>query len=118
MNSWGVFGVLQVKTNLKIQEKLGLFRPHPPTPYPILFFFETFGNMKTTHKKNKKNTTFPQKNYNPSWGLCHSPTSEFFSDFFIFFNLTKPVKAGENSKPALRTYMDITLSCEYVISYY
>ena len=40
------------------------------------------------HKKQTKNTKFPQKNNNPSWGLTHPPT---FSDFWNFFNLTKPL---------------------------
>ena len=41
-------------------------------------------------KNNTKNTICPKKR-NPSWGLIHPPTSEFFSDFWNLFNLTKPL---------------------------
>ena len=47
-------GSCQVKKNSKIREKLGLIRHTPPTPLSNFnFFFETFGNMKTTQKKHK-----------------------------------------------------------------
>ena len=51
-------GSCQVESNPKIREKLGLVRPHPPTPLSnFSFALETFGNMKTTQKqqKTKKN---------------------------------------------------------------
>ena len=51
---------------------------HTPPTHPLSIFlnYEIFGNMKQ-HKKIiiKKN---------PTWGLNHPPTSEFFSFFFIF----------------------------------
>ena len=48
--------------------------------------------MLYSKKKKKKK----KKNTNPSWGLTHPPTSEFFSIFLIFFNLTKPLSSGVN----------------------
>ena len=51
----------QVKKIPKIREKLGLVGHHLPTPLAIFyFFFETFGNMKTTQETHKK-TQFPKK---------------------------------------------------------
>ena len=41
-------------------------------------------------KQHKKHNIAPKKR-NSSWGLTHPPTSEFFSDFFNYFNLTKPL---------------------------
>ena len=58
--------------------------------------------MKTT-QKTQKNTKFQQQKLNPSWGLTHPPTSEFFSDFWICFNLTKPLTSDQrwqNGGPA------------------
>ena len=46
-------------------------------------------NNKKQHKKTKKHKNKKKKNL--SWGLTHSPTSEFFPDFWILFNLTKPL---------------------------
>ena len=79
-------GCCQVKKNPKIREN------QTPTTHPPIhfFFFETFGNMKTTQKNTKK--TFKKNIYNPSWGFTHPPTSEFFSDFWNFFYLTKPLR--------------------------
>ena len=83
-------GFCQVKIITKIREKLVLVGPYPPTPLSnFLLFFETFWNMKTT-QKTQKNTKFLKKK-NPSWGLTHQPTSEFFLDFLNYFNLTKPL---------------------------
>ena len=97
-------GSCQVKKNPKIREKLGLFRQHPHTIlYNFLFFFETFLNMKTTHK-NTKNTKYSKKIKNPSWGLIHPPTSEFFSDFWNFFNLAKPLSIDNGDANAKYVY--------------
>ena len=55
-------GFCQVKKKKKIREKLGLARPHQPTPLAIYFIF--WGNMfnkKKHHKKTQKNTKFPPK---------------------------------------------------------
>ena len=41
------------------------------------FFFKGLETTQKTHK-------ISQKNNNPSWSLTHPPTSEFFSDFWIF----------------------------------
>ena len=59
--------------------------------------------MKTT-QKSQKNTKFPQKNKNPSWGLTLTPTSEFFSDFWIFFNLTKPLSCEKRLRPKAEAF--------------
>ena len=86
-NSVNTKGSCQVKNIPKIREKLGLSRPHTPTRLSIFLIF--FGNMYN-EKTKQKNTIFPKKRH-PSWGLTHPPTSEFFSDFWNFFNLTKPL---------------------------
>ena len=78
-------GSCQVQKNPKIREKLGLSRQHPPNRLSVFYIF--FGNMYN-EKNNTKNTIF-QKKRNPSWGLTHPPTSEFFLTYWIFFNLTK-----------------------------
>ena len=42
---------------------------------------------------NKKNYTKNKTQYlkkNPRWGLTHPPTSEFFSDFWIFLTWQNP----------------------------
>ena len=41
------------------------------------FFLKRLETTQKTHK-------ISQKNNNPSWNLTHPPTSEFFSDFWIF----------------------------------
>ena len=51
----------QGNKNPKIREKLGLARPHPPTPlFNFLYFLETGTTTKTAHK-SQKNTISPQK---------------------------------------------------------
>ena len=37
---------------------------------------------------------FPQK---MSWGLTHSPTSEFFSDLYIFLTWQNPLATGNQT---------------------
>ena len=55
------------------------------------------------NKKTQKNTKIQKKKKtNPSWGLTHPPTSEFFSDFLFFFNLAKPLR-GNTQTQAERT---------------
>ena len=97
--------------NSKIREKLGLVihrPPWPPTPLYNCLSFLTFGNMKTTQKNTKKNNNkIPTKNKNPCWDLTHPPTSEFFSDFLIFFNLTKP----KSPNPAQGIYNNHQIPC-------
>ena len=63
----------------------------PPThlPYPIFYFFWQQLQQQKTTQKHKKTQHFQKKK--SSWGLTHPPTYEFFSDFCIFFNLTKPL---------------------------
>ena len=39
INPYPAKGSCQVKTNPKIREKLGLVRPHPPTPFSNFSFF-------------------------------------------------------------------------------
>ena len=73
-------GIVKLKKNPKIREKLGLVRIHPPSPLSI-FFLNILKHENNT-QKTRKNTTFPKKK-NQSWGLTHIPTSEFFSDFWI-----------------------------------
>ena len=62
---------------------------HPPPPLSIFFIF--FWNIWKHENNTKKLNKISPKNKNPSCGLTHPPTSEFFSDFWIFFNLTKPL---------------------------
>ena len=50
------------------------------TPH-LSIFLETY----TAKKQHKKAPNFQTKKTNPSWGLSHPPTSEFFSNFWIFF---------------------------------
>ena len=73
-------GSCQVEKKSKNPRKTRIGQTAPTHP-PLSIFF--FGNMKK-HKKLKKRQNFPQKNKNPSWGLTEPPTSEFFSDFWIF----------------------------------
>ena len=47
-------------------------------------------NNKKQHKNHTK-TQFPKKKNNSSWGLTH-PRTSFFSDFWIYFNLTKTLR--------------------------
>ena len=70
-------GLVKFKKNLKIREKLGLVRHHPPTRLPN--FLNYFGNIKTTQKKTK----FPKKK-KFEFGL--DPTTHF-KFFFGFFKL-------------------------------
>ena len=70
-----VRGLVKLK---KIREKLRLVRKH----------LETW-------KREKKPQNF-QKNKNPSWGLTHPPTSEFFSDFGIFLTWQNPLRSSES----------------------
>ena len=49
-------------------------------------------NKKTPRKTKKAHKIYKIINNNMSWGFTHPCTSEFFSDFWIFFNLTKPLK--------------------------
>ena len=71
------------------------------------FFILTFGNIKTI-QKTRKTTQFPPKKQNPSWGLTHPPTSGFSRIFWIFFNLTKPLKAWTDT--SIYTYVVLTLT--------
>ena len=41
-------------------------------------------------KQTTQKTQYFQKKRNPSWGLTHPPTSEFFSDFWIFLTRQNP----------------------------
>ena len=79
-------GFCQVEKNPKT--RIG----QTPLTHSPIHIFNFFGNMfnKKTPQKTEKNMKFPPKKNNPSWGLTHPPTSEFFSDFF---NLTKPLKS-------------------------
>ena len=52
--------------------------------------------MKNNTQKTRKNTKLKKKS---SWDLTHPPTSEFFSDFWIFFNLTRPLTDFPNLNP-------------------
>ena len=64
---------------------------HPPTsPIQFFIYFCNIYNNKKQHKNIKKHNTSKKKK-SSSWGLTHPPTYEFFSDFCIFFNLTKPL---------------------------
>ena len=67
--------------------------PDPTYPPPYKKKLETCTTTKKQHKKKQIKKTFPRKKKNPSWGFTHPPTSEFFSDFRNFFNLTKPLTA-------------------------
>ena len=58
-----------------------------PIPYPI---FDFFLNIRKNENNTKKQKNSP-KNKNPSWGLSHPPTSEFFSDFWIFLTWQNPL---------------------------
>ena len=60
---------------------------HPPA-YPIFIFWKHVQRQKQHKKQNIS------KKKKSEWGLTHPPTSEFFSDFLIFLNLTKPLRAG------------------------
>ena len=80
-------GFVKLKNFQKSEKNSDWSDPTQPPPYPFFYFF---GNT-WKYENNTKNTKFPKKIKNPSWGLTHPPTSEFFSDFFIFFNLTKPL---------------------------
>ena len=62
----------------------------PPTHPPILFILY-FLNSCTTKITTQKNTIFEKKK-NPSWGLTHPSTFEFFSDLKKKINLTKPLR--------------------------
>ena len=59
-----------------------------PSFYPFFLFGNNWKHENNT--KNTKNIQLPNKILNPSWGLTHPPTSDFFSIFF-FFHLTKPL---------------------------
>ena len=59
----------------------------PPTDPTIHFFFFNIWKHENNTKNTKKHNISKKKN--PSWGLTHPPTSEFFSDFWNFFNLKK-----------------------------
>ena len=83
-----VRGFVKLK-KFKHPRKTRIGQTTPTHPLSIFFFFlETC----TTTKNNTKNTKSSPKKTNPGWGLTHPPTSEFFSDLGIFFNLTKPLK--------------------------
>ena len=81
-------GLVKLKKNPR-KTRIGQTPPTHPNINFFYFYFKTIGNMKTTQKNTQKKKS-PQ-NLNPSWGLTHPPTSEFFSDFWIFFNLPKPL---------------------------
>ena len=90
----GNLGVLSSLKKSKNPRKTRINQTPPTHPLSIFYFIlETSGNMKTTQKNTIKHN-ISKKNYNPSRGLTHPPTSEFFSDFWIFFNLTKPLTTG------------------------
>ena len=74
-------GVLSSRKNPKIWKKTRIYQTTP-----IQFFF--FNICK--HENNTQKHTKKQKKSN--WGLPHPPTFEFFSNFLIFFNLTKPLR--------------------------
>ena len=59
---------------------------HPPRLSN--FFGNMYSNKKNTKTQKKQN--FNKKN--PSRGWIHTPTSGFFSDFWIFFTVPKPVQ--------------------------
>ena len=83
-------GFCQVKIIQKIRKKLGLVRPHPPTPLSkVLYFFENILQNENNTENTKKHKISKKKK--SSWGLTHLPTSEFFLDFWNYFNLTKPL---------------------------
>ena len=55
--------------------------------YPIFYFF---GNI-WKHENNTKTQNYKKNNNNPSWGLTHPPTTEFFQDFWIFSTWQNPL---------------------------
>ena len=83
-------GFVKLKKSQKFEKNSDWPDPTHPPLYPIFFFWGNMFNKKNTTKNRKKQKNSTKKN-NPSWGLTHPPTSEFFSDFWNFFNLTKPL---------------------------
>ena len=80
-------GFCQVEKNQKIREKLGLVRPTHPLHYQM-FFFNNWKHENNSQKNEK--TQISKEKLNPSWGLTHPSTFEFFSDFWIFLTLQNP----------------------------
>ena len=73
-------GLVKSKKNPKILEKNVLARHNPPTPLSIFFKHVQYNTKKHTHKNTQK----IRVGLNP-------PTLQFFSGFWICFNLTRPL---------------------------
>ena len=73
----------------------------PPNPF---FFFLKYEK----HKKQKNKQKKLKNNNNPSWGLTHPPTYEFFLGFLEFFYLTKPLmKPIDSNNKSIDSYYSI-----------
>ena len=84
-------GSCQVKKNPKIREKIGLARRHPPTPVNFFIFFWKDIQQEITTQKQKKQNIQKKRKIRVGASYTHPPTPKFFSDFWISFNLTKPL---------------------------
>ena len=86
---WPSRGIVQLKKSKNLR-KTRIIQTPPTHPLSnFLFFSNVWKHENNTKKQKKKNIS--KKKYKPSWGLTHPLASEFFSDFWIFFNLTKPL---------------------------
>ena len=85
-------GLVKLKTIQKSEKNSDWSDPIPPPPIQFLIFFLIIWKHENKKKKKKKN---------PSWGLTLTPTSEFFSDFWIFLTWQNPlaVKNVRGRKP-------------------
>ena len=82
--------LVKLKKSQKIQEKLGLGGPYPPTSIQFFFILK-----HVQQKNNTEKHQISKKKDKSELGLdapTHPPTSEFFSDFWFFFQLYKTPK--------------------------